>query len=49
VVSSGLLKDKDKDHLTTKTTCLDSNSENDISVKEKAVIDLENEAVKIIG
>jgi hypothetical protein len=40
------LESKDDDHLTT---CLDSDSENDISMKEKAVIDLENEEVAIIG
>jgi hypothetical protein len=49
VVTTKPLGNKDEDHLTTKTTCLDSDSENDISMKEKAVIDLENEEVIIIG
>jgi hypothetical protein len=49
VVATKSLGNNEDDHLTTKTTCLDSDSENDISVKEKAVIDLEKEEVVIIG
>jgi hypothetical protein len=49
VVTTKSLGNKDESHLTTITTCLDSDSENDISVKAKAVIDLEKEEVVIIG